>query len=102
MIWKCREADGRVLVLKIRKIFTVRIVLTEVSLVTSKLTTNAQTTVPQVVRAALDLKEGDEIAYTIANDHVILTKASRDTLHDPFATFEEWNGEADRRAYANL
>jgi antitoxin PrlF len=31
-------------------------------MITSKLTTQGQTTIPQAVRAALGLREGDEIA----------------------------------------
>lgn len=72
------------------------------AMITSKLTSKAQTTIPQSVRAALHLKEGDEIAYAIDGDRVILTRAAKDQLDDPFATFNEWAGEADRRAYAGL
>jgi len=71
-------------------------------MITSKLTTKAQTTIPQPVRAALRLKEGDEIAYVITPDNVIITKAEPSQRGDPFATFEEWNGDADRKAYAGL
>lgn len=71
-------------------------------MLTSKLTDQAQTTIPQPVRAALHLAEGDEIAYVIEGDRVVLTKASVETRDDPFATFGEWNSEADQRAYANL
>ena len=71
-------------------------------MITSKLTTKAQTTIPQAVRSALHLKEGDEIAYTIAGDKVIMTKAELSPTDDPFATFGEWDSEADRKAYANL
>ena len=34
-------------------------------MITSKLTSKAQTAIPQPVRAALRLKEGDELAYEI-------------------------------------
>ncbi|MBV8354303.1 MAG: type II toxin-antitoxin system PrlF family antitoxin, partial [Candidatus Eremiobacteraeota bacterium] len=44
-------------------------------MITSKLTSKAQTTIPQPVRAALRLKDGDEIVYTIDDARVILTKA---------------------------
>ncbi len=71
-------------------------------MITSKLTTKAQTTIPQPVRAALRLKEGDEIAYEIEGNRVILTRASAAAVDDPFATFGEWDGEADRKAYAKL
>lgn len=71
-------------------------------MITSRLTSKAQTTIPQPVRAALKLKEGDEIAYVIADDHVVISKATSLTTEDPFATFGEWDSEADRKAYAEL
>jgi antitoxin PrlF len=71
-------------------------------MITSKLTTKAQTTIPQPVRAALHLKEGDEIAYAIEKDRVILTKAEPSALDDPFVTFSEWDSAADRKAYGKL
>jgi antitoxin PrlF len=70
--------------------------------ITSKLTSKAQTTIPQPVRAALQVGEGDVLAYTIENDRVILTKASRAVRDDPFAAFDEWASENDQRAYADL
>ena len=39
-------------------------------MITSKLTSKAQTTIPQSVRAALRLQEGDEIAYEIKENLV--------------------------------
>jgi antitoxin PrlF len=72
-------------------------------MITSKLSSKAQTTIPQPVRAALHLSEGDQLVYEIAGERVIVTKAKRDELaDDPFATFDEWNSDADRRAYAKL
>ena len=71
-------------------------------MITSKLTSKAQTTIPQSIRTALHLKEGDEIAYAIEGDRVILTRAGVEAADDPFATFGEWDTEADRRAYAGL
>ena len=70
-------------------------------MITSKLSSKAQTTVPQPVRTALNLREGDALAYRIDGDQVVLTKA-RVATDDPFRTFDEWNTEADRRAYADL
>jgi antitoxin PrlF len=71
-------------------------------MITSKLTSKAQTTIPLAVRNALRLAAGDELAYTIDGDHVILAKAGRGAAEDPFGTFNEWASEADRRAYADL
>jgi len=71
-------------------------------MITSKITSKAQTTIPQPVRDALRVREGDELAYKIERGRVILTKASRAPTDDPFATFGEWDSENDRRAYADL
>jgi antitoxin PrlF len=45
-------------------------------MITSKLTSKAQTTIPQAVRVALHVAEGDELAYEIDGSRVILTKAT--------------------------
>jgi antitoxin PrlF len=71
-------------------------------MITSKLTSKAQTTIPQPVRAALRLAEGDEIAYEIEDGRVILTKAGERGAEDPFGAFTEWDSAADRKAYAKL
>jgi len=57
-------------------------------MITSKLTSKAQTTIPQPVRAALRLSEGDEIAYVIEGDRVVVTKAKAQPTDDPFGTFD--------------
>lgn len=73
------------------------------SMLTSKLTTKSQTTIPRAVRIALRVKAGDEIAYQIEDGRVILTRASSATAtDDPFRTFSEWNSDADQEAYADL
>ena len=72
-------------------------------MITSKLTSKAQTTIPQPVRAALRLREGDELLYEIDQDRVILRKARRGKeADDPFRAFDEWNSEADKKAYGDL
>ena len=71
--------------------------------ITSKLTTKAQTTIAQPVRAALQLQPGDELVYEIDEQRVILTKSRRGgKTDDPFRTFGEWNSEADTKSYAKL
>lgn len=69
-------------------------------MIVSKISSKAQTTIPKAVRAALALHEGDSLAYAIDGDRVILTRA--DAADDPFASFSEWAGEADAKAYAGL
>ena len=71
-------------------------------MITSKITSKAQTTIPRPVREALRVREGDEIAYKIERGRVIVTKAARMANDDPFATFGEWASENDRRAYGDL
>lgn len=72
-------------------------------MITSRLTTKAQTTIPQPIRSALRLKEGDELVYQIEGERVILSKAQRKkAAEDPFHTFSEWDSAADKKAYANL
>jgi antitoxin PrlF len=71
-------------------------------MITSKITSKAQTTIPQPVRTALRLKEGDEIAYAIEDGRVVLTRVESNNADDPFATFNEWDGDADRKAYGRL
>jgi antitoxin PrlF len=71
-------------------------------MITSRLSSKAQTTIPQPVRKALGVKEGDAIAYAITGNRVILTKVPTTPADDPFATFTEWDSDADRRAYGKL
>jgi antitoxin PrlF len=71
-------------------------------MITSRLTSKAQTTIPQPVRVALRLEEGDELAYAIEGDRVVVTKAQPLSVEDPFGAFGEWDSAADRRAYADL
>ena len=71
-------------------------------MITSKLRSKAQTTVPQPIRVDLRLLVGDELAYEIHGAGVILTKASDRGAEGPFGAFTEWDGEADREAYAGL
>jgi antitoxin PrlF len=88
----------------VRTFHTVRNILTSgSSMITSKLTSKAQTTIPQPIRAALKLREGDELVYEIRGQQVVLTKARQDSpADDPFQTFSEWNSAADRKAYGDL
>lgn len=71
-------------------------------MITSKLTAKAQTTVPQAVRRALQLHPGDELAYRVQGDQVILTRAVPPAEGDPFAAFDEWASPEDEAAYAEL
>ncbi|MBU0936821.1 MAG: AbrB/MazE/SpoVT family DNA-binding domain-containing protein [Spirochaetes bacterium] len=71
-------------------------------MITSKLTRKAQTTIPQPVRLALHLRPGDELAYELHGDKIILRRVDKTVADDPFSAFSEWDSEADRAAYAKL
>ncbi len=72
-------------------------------MITSKLTSKAQTTIPQAVRTALGLKAGDKLAYLIENGRAVLTRVDGGpSADDPFAVFSEWSSAADSEAYDKL
>ena len=71
-------------------------------MITSRLTSKAQTTIPQPIRNALHLCPGDELGYVIENDIVILKRVEKDISDNPFTSFAEWDSPADRKAYADL
>ena len=54
------------------------------------------------MRTALQLRQGDVLAYVIEDSRVILTKVDVASLVDPFRAFTEWDSDADRRAYSDL
>ncbi|MCC7268091.1 MAG: AbrB/MazE/SpoVT family DNA-binding domain-containing protein [Caulobacteraceae bacterium] len=76
------------------------------SLVFSRITSKAQTTVPKDVRQALDVGPGDTLAYRVEGDNVIVTKAPAfdvDYLRAIDASFaEEWLSPEDCAAFDDL
>ena len=72
-------------------------------MIISRLTSKAQTTIPQPVRVALGLRAGDELAYVIESDRVVLSRRTPAAVaEDPFEGFAEWESEADRSTYGGL
>ena len=67
----------------------------------SRVSVKSQTVLPRAVREALKIKPGDTLRYRLTNRGVLLDRAAS-AEDDPFATFTEWSGEADERAYADL
>jgi antitoxin PrlF len=63
-------------------------------MILGRITAKAQTTIPRAVRLALGIKPGDEIAYEIDGDRVILRRAG-DPFDKPLASFTEWSDELD-------
>jgi AbrB family looped-hinge helix DNA binding protein len=68
----------------------------------SKVSVKSQTVIPREVRERLGLKPGDTLRYRVTDDGVLLDKAPTTEADDPFASFSEWSGEADEKAYGNL
>ncbi len=67
----------------------------------SKVSVKSQTVLPRAVRARLGIKPGDTLRYRLTDQGVLIDKAPTET-DDPFASFSEWSGEADEKAYGNL
>jgi len=72
------------------------------AMIVSKLTSKARTTIPHEVREALGLRNGDQIAYAVERDRVVITKACEMQTGSPLATFDEWGSAADCKAYRGL
>jgi antitoxin PrlF len=68
----------------------------------SKVSVKSQTVLPRAVREKLNVRPGDILRYRLTGDGVLLDKAPASESDDPFATFSEWSGEADEKAYAEL
>lgn len=72
----------------------------------AKITTKGQTTIPQAVRAVLNVKPGDTIAWEVAEDgHVEVRRVQPADL--PYlkaieGTLSEWHTAEDEAAYGNL
>jgi antitoxin PrlF len=71
-------------------------------MITSKMSSKAQTTIPMAVRNALRLREGDTIGYQIEAGQVTLVRLNPQVDDDPFALFSEWASDADSKAYAEF
>lgn len=74
-------------------------------IVTSKLTSKFQATIPKEVRKSLHLAAHDQIIYEITDDQVILRKATPldfDYIKALQYTLTEWESEEDENAYKHL
>ncbi|MEA3045372.1 MAG: hypothetical protein QOH47_3210 [Sphingomonadales bacterium] len=63
-------------------------------MIVGRITAKAQTTIPRAVRLALGVKPGDEIAYEIEGDRVVMRRVG-DPFDKPFANFSEWGDDLD-------
>jgi len=62
-------------------------------MITSKITTKAQTTIPQTVREVLGVGPGDALAYRIEGNRVTLERAPQDVgeLESLTSLLNEWS-----------
>jgi AbrB family looped-hinge helix DNA binding protein len=75
------------------------------SVLFSKITAKAQTTVPKEVREALGVKSGDMLVYRISKGKVTLARAEpvdRTYLKAVESTLSEWTSAEDAAAYDDL
>ncbi len=72
----------------------------------AKITAKGQTTIPQEVRAALQVSAGDHIVWEIGSDGTATVRRLRpldlDSLRAVEGTLSEWSGSADEKAYRDL
>ncbi len=75
-------------------------------IVTSRLTTKSQATIPEKIRKILELKPGDSVAFEIGeDDKVVIRKANTIDIEFTKAlenTLSEWMSENDIEAYRDL
>ena len=69
-------------------------------MIVGRITAKAQTTIPRAVRLALGLAPGDDVAWEIAGDQVVMTRVRpTDAFVGNFDTFTEWASDADCAAF---
>lgn len=72
---------------------------------TSRVTSKGQVTLPKEVRDALEIRQGDVLAYEVQDKAVILKKVEPFdwAFHGAVAeTLEEWNTPEDEEAFGDL
>ena len=69
-------------------------------MIIGRITAKSQTTVPRAVRKALGINPGDQIAYEIDGDRVVIRRVG-DPFDAPLASFTEWADDLDA-AYDSL
>ena len=73
----------------------------EAPVITSRLTSKAQTVVPRIIRERLGLKPGDTLRYRITRAGIVIDRRP-DREDDPFVEFAEWAGAEDDEAFKDL
>jgi AbrB family looped-hinge helix DNA binding protein len=74
-------------------------------MITSRLTSKYQATIPGKVREILGIGRGDSVAFSVADGKVILKKVEpvdKDFLRMLDRTLDDWNSPEDDHAFENL
>ena len=75
-------------------------------LISSRLTSKFQVTVPKAVRETLCLTAKDQIIYEILEDNTVIVRKAvpfdKAYLKGLDQSLDEWNSEKDEKAYKNL
>jgi len=76
------------------------------AMITSKLTSKGQATIPQAIRRELQIKAGDRIAFHIKDGHVEIARVAPIDIEfaeaQESALSPEWLAEEDEAAYGDL
>lgn len=71
----------------------------------ARLTAKGQATVPERIREAIRLREGDLLAFDVEGDRVIVRRVAQrpdDELNALQATLSEWSSAEDDEAWRDL
>jgi len=74
-------------------------------LLASKVTSKFQTTIPQAIRSAMGISQGDVVVFEIDEDRVFIKKLpplDLDYLNAISGTLSEWTSPEDEEAYRDL
>lgn len=69
---------------------------------TARVSTKAQLVLPKRVREKLGVGPGDLVRFVERDGAIVIERLERDPFEDPFALFDEWASEADKKAYDKL
>ena len=79
------------------------------AVVTSRLTSKAQTLVPREIRDRLGLRPGDTLRYRVTRAGVLIDERPEpesdpvsNSFSDPFVEFVEWANREDDEAFSDL
>lgn len=70
--------------------------------VVARIGPRSQMVIPKTIRERLGVGPGDMVQFRVTAKGVVVERLAIRGEIDPFAAFDEWDSDADRRAFANL